>query len=258
MVPARREFNPLSPEISACAYPALAPPVSVRLTTLQPHPCPYLPDREAVNRALYTHQLSPAIYRQFMDANFRRSGRVIYQPVCAGCRACMSLRVPIEEFKPNKSQRRCLRQNRDLALEIRNPAVTDEKWRLYQRYQILRHGSEQDDRATFEEFLFISPVNSVEFNYRDRSGRLLAVGICDVCPESISTVYFFFDPSESRRGLGIFGALREIEYALDSGLKHYYLGYWVQDAPSMAYKAKFRPSEILHPDGQWRRLDKNI
>jgi len=242
-------------ELLACAYPALAPPVSVRLTTLQPHACPYLPGREAIDRAFDTHELPPDIYHEFMNANFRRSGRVIYQPICTGCRACMSLRVPVARFKPSKSQRRCRRHNQDLVVQIGFPSLTDEKWLLYQRYQLLRHGSAKDDRSTFEEFLFRSPVDSVEFDYRDASGRLLAMGFCDVCPQSLSTVYFVFDPSESRRGLGTFGALREIEYALDTGIGYYYLGFWVKDAPTMAYKAGYRPCEILHPDAQWRVLE---
>ena len=76
--------------------------------------------------------------------------------------------------------------------------------------------------------------------------------ICDVCPESLSSVYFYFDPAEARRGLGTFGAVYEIEFARARGIGHYYLGYWVAGCQAMDYKANFRPCEILHPDGVWR------
>ena len=34
-------------------------------------------------------------------------------------------------------------------------------------------------------------------------------------------------------------------------LPYAYLGYWIRDAPKMAYKSRFRPLEALGPDG-WR------
>src|SRR5581483_6440443 len=105
-------------------------------------------------------------------------------------------------------------------------------------------------------FLYDSPLPStVEFEYRDASTRLLAVGICDVCPHSLSSVYFYFDPNESRRGLGTFGALKEIEFAGNVGVPYYYLGYWVSGCGAMDYKKNFKPAEILEYDGVWRRMD---
>src|SRR4051812_3225400 len=61
-------------------YPSIPPPVPVDLWDSPPHPCPYLPGRMATMRAVMSNHVSPEIYHQFMDANFRRSGRVIYQP----------------------------------------------------------------------------------------------------------------------------------------------------------------------------------
>ena len=42
-----------------------------------------------------------------------------------------------------------------------------------------------------------------------------------------------------------------IEQARALGLPHVYLGYWVQKSRKMAYKARFKPSEILI-GGVWR------
>jgi arginine-tRNA-protein transferase len=81
---------------------------------------------------------------------------------------------------------------------------------------------------------------------------LLAVGICDVCRESLSSVYFYFDPDQASRGLGNFGAITELAYAATNKIQYWYLGYWVRGCPAMEYKANFRPHEILHPDGEWR------
>jgi leucyl-tRNA---protein transferase len=95
-------------------------------------------------------------------------------------------------------------------------------------------------------------VDTIEFAYRDAAGKLLGVGLCDVCDESLSTVYFYHDPAESRRGIGTYSALYEIEHARRLGIPYYYLGFWIAACGKMNYKATFRPSEVLHPDGVWR------
>jgi arginine-tRNA-protein transferase len=203
--------------------------------------------------------MSADAYHRFMDAGFRRSGRLVYQPVCAGCRRCVPLRVPVAAFTPSKSQRRCRRRNQDLRIESGPAEPTAEKFELYRRYTRIWHDKADDDpeedEASFESFLYDSPVDTIEFCYRDAGGRLLAVGICDVSASSLSSVYFYHEPDESRRGLGTFGALHEIDIARSWGISHYYLGYWVGGCGAMQYKSSFRPCEVLHTDGIWRSLD---
>ena len=236
-------------------YPAAPPPVKVPLVTLGDHACSYLPGRASSTRALWADQIPGDLYHRFMDAGFRRSGKLLYQPACHGCRACQPIRVVVESFRPSKSQRRCVRRNGDLAITVAEPVATDEKHDLYLRYlagRFGREGPDEEGREAFERFLYESPVETLEFAYRDAAGRLLAVGICDVCPRSLSSVYFYHEPAESRRGLGTFGALREIETAAALGIPYYYLGYWVSGCGAMEYKADFRPNEVLDPDGVWR------
>src|SRR3954471_19876615 len=115
-------------------YPAIPPPVPVDLWSSPPHPCPYLPGRMATMRAVMSNQVAPEIYHQFMDSNFRRSGRVIYQPTCAGCRQCQSLRVIVDRFRPTKSQRRCWRKNSELLVTMGSLQATEEKFGMYQKY----------------------------------------------------------------------------------------------------------------------------
>jgi arginine-tRNA-protein transferase len=225
--------------------------VKVALLTTDPHPCPYLPERVASDRALLAQQMPPALYHRFMDAGFRRSGRLIYQPVCPTCRACRPIRVPVADFRPSRSQRRTWKRNADLVISIALSQATAEKLDLYSRYVRLWHRGEEPSPESFAEFLYESPVPTIEFTYRDGSGRLLAVGLCDLCPQALSSVYFYFDPIERRRGLGTFGAMREIAYAAEAGIPDYYLGFWIEGCPSMHYKAEFAPNEVLEADGLW-------
>jgi arginine-tRNA-protein transferase len=194
----------------------------------------------------------PDLYHRFMNANFRRAGPVFYQPICRHCRACMQIRVSVSQFQPTTSHRRCSRRNQDLLIHVGQPQLTDEKLDLYRRYITRRHHAiEPTRREGLEAFLYTSPIDTIEITYRGPTNQLLAVGICDVCSHSLSSVYFYFDPNELRRGLGTFGALHEIRLAQSLNLPHYYLGYWVQGCPSMNYKSTFRPCEVLHPDGTW-------
>jgi arginyl-tRNA--protein-N-Asp/Glu arginylyltransferase len=246
----------------SCPWPSHPPPVAVPLTVLPDRPCPYLPGRVETIRGFACARVPGEVYHTFMDRAFRRSGRLFYQPVCRGCRACQPIRVPTAHFQASKSQRRVWRRNGDVTVTVTpRPRPSSEKFELYARYQQARHDRDQKDgdgdddaAAGFADFLYRSAVDTVEFAYRDGAGRLIGVGIGDLCAASLSSVYFYFEPAraENRRSLGIFSAMWEIAFAAQRNVPYYYLGYWVRDCAAMKYKASFRPHELLGPDGVWR------
>lgn len=239
-----------------CFFPALPAPLGLEVASTPPHECPYLPGRTAVSRGFRCDAVPGWAYQELMDAGFRRSGRVFYQMACPGCRACVAIRVPVRAFRPDKGQRRIWRRNGDLNVSMGPPELTAEKADLYFRYLAVRHDRRmKGDRRELEEFLYRSPTETLEMCYREPGGRLLGVGICDRTPRALSTVYFYFEPDSSRRGLGIFSSLVEIRIARSLGLTHYYLGYWVGACPKMAYKAGFHPCELLGTDGVWRPFE---
>jgi arginyl-tRNA--protein-N-Asp/Glu arginylyltransferase len=214
--------------------------------------CPYLRDRMARSEALYASRIDPAAYQELMNMGFRRSGKLVYRPACERCRECVPIRVPVVQFRSSRSQRRVWRRNADLHVALGPPHPSDEKWRIYVEYLRHRHdGTMSEDRHDFEDFLYAAVTDTLEMVYRV-DDRIVAVGIVDLCPTCLSSVYFYFDPAESRRGLGTFGALWEIEECRRRGLAYWYAGYYVQGCPSMNYKANFRPHELLGPDGIWR------
>jgi arginine-tRNA-protein transferase len=233
----------------------LPPPRQIPLITLPSHNCNYLPGRVARSRGFLAERMPAELYHAFMDVGFRRSGRLVYQPVCPACRMCRPIRVPVQTFAPSKSQKRAWKRNQDVVVSVESPPTpTQEKFDLYERYVTERHGREDDATPeAFVTFLYESPVDTLEFTYRDAAGKLIGVGICDVCPRtSLSSVYFYFDPDESKRGLGTFSAVWEIDYCRRQQIPHYYLGYWIAGCGTMQYKSDFRPHEILGEDGLWR------
>ncbi len=233
------------PGSNAAKYPVLP------LYTGPSHPCPYLPGRIAISEAVGFGRLDPAAYEVLMDLGFRRSGRVVYRMACPDCRECVPIRVPVERFELSRSQRRVFRRNDDVQVEVDRPRASDEKWRIYADYLVQRHdGAMSDDRDGFEQFLYEPATETLEMVYRVNR-RIIGVGIVDVCPGCLSSVYFYFDPAEGRRGLGTLGVLREIEECRRRGLAHWYGGYYIRDSRRMNYKASFQPYELLGADGVW-------
>lgn len=217
-----------------------------------PHPCPYLPNRESTSLFQLTKSLPPATYQRLMDSGFRRSGQMVYRPICTTCTECRPIRVPVATFEPSRSQWRAVKRNRHVDVEIDAPYPTDEKWRVYKAYLDFQHDeSMAQDREDFERFLYRSPTTTLEMTYR-LNGRVVGVGIVDLCPNCLSSVYFYFDPSEARRSLGVFSAVREIEECARRGLPYWYAGYFIRECQRMNYKAQYRPYELLGTDGVWK------
>jgi len=214
------------------------------------HPCPYLPGKIASELFALPIAFEPELYQSLMDHGFRRTDELAYRPACPACRECVPMRVPVASFALSNSQRRVLRRNEDVAVDVGPLCADDERFALFTAYQLGRHdGDMLADRDEFSRFLCESPIDSMEMTFRV-NGRLVGVGVIDVCPTSISSVYFYFDPAEARRSLGIFSCLCEIDECRRRGLRHWYPGFLVAGSRKMNYKATFRPHELLL-DGRW-------
>lgn len=226
--------------------------------TTAPLPCPYLPGR--TERKIVT-ELSgteaEALHERLSRAGFRRSHNIAYAPVCPGCQACVPIRVVSEDFTPDRTQRRILRANADLSVSEMPARATAEQFTLFQHYQKNRHADGDmaamgyyDYRAMIED----TPISTGIVEFRDAQDRLLGACLTDWLADGLSAVYSFFDTDEDKRSLGTFAVLWLIGRARSLGLPYVYLGYWVPESRKMAYKARFRPSEILI-SGAWHRLD---
>lgn len=216
------------------------------------HPCSYLPGREARMEFAFSVRLPATKYEQLLEQGFRRSGRMVYRPVCAGCRECQPIRVLASEFRPDRSMRRCWRANQDLEVRIGRPEFSVEKAELYRHYLEARHEREPGDGP--EGFLYDSPVESREIEFR-LGDRLVCVAIVDLIPAGLSAVYTYFGPDFAARGLGTFAVLWEIDFCRQRGWPYCYLGYYVRDCQKMNYKTRFVPHEIRDGDSVWRRHD---
>lgn len=220
---------------------------SLRLLLSAEHNCSYLPGRPARHLVADPLVVNNQVYSQLATLGFRRSGDHVYRPHCRGCKACLSLRIPVRAFRPNRSQRRTWNRNRDLQVRCLKPVFDFEHYQLFSRYLQARHpGGGMDDSSPESYLSFITAgwSDTLLYEFR-RGGRLLAVAIVDRLDNGLSAVYTFFDPTETARGLGTYAILWQLADARRQELEWVYLGYWVQECHKMAYKANFRPHQVF-------------
>ncbi|EPX80294.1 arginyltransferase [Litoreibacter arenae] len=235
-------------------------PIAPQFYVTAPQACPYLDKRR--ERKLFTAlqgEHANTLNNTLSKQGFRRSQNVLYRPSCADCSACLSARIRVADFKPNRSQRKCLKRNHMLEREATSPWATEEQYELFRRYLDPRHsdgGMADMDIFEFAAMIEETPVKSRVVEYWDRSGdspALIATSLTDVLDDGLSMVYSFYDPDWSRNSLGSYIILDHVRIAQEAGLPYVYLGYWVPGSPKMGYKAGFGALEIFR-GGVWQNL----
>ncbi|KAM9133296.1 arginyl-tRNA--protein transferase 1 isoform 3-T3 [Pangshura tecta] len=146
-------------------------------------------------------------------------------------------------------------------------ATFQESYQVYKRYQMAIH-KDPPDKPTisqFTRFLCDSPLEAEnppsgpDCGYGSfhqqywLDGKIIAVGVIDVLPYCVSSVYLYYDPDYTFLSLGVYSALREIAFTRQlhekaSELCYYYMGFYIHSCPKMRYKGQYRPSDLLCPE----------
>jgi arginyl-tRNA--protein-N-Asp/Glu arginylyltransferase len=223
-----------------------------------PAPCEFLPGRVWQMEYEFPTALTPALCMQRIEEGWRHFGGVLYRPRCPTCTACQSLRVDVQRFRPSRSQRRVRRANEEVVrLSIGRPSVTREKMELFDRYHeyqvTARNWPERpgNDAAGYQNAFVMRGFPRTEWTYT-LADKLVGVGYVDELPGGLSAAYFFYDPDERDRGLGCWNILSLLEVSARRGLAWLYLGYYVEEYGSLAYKSKYVPNQVRSGDGAWR------
>jgi len=228
----------------------------LKVYTTYPHACSYLEDQEATTLFVDPRQpVDQKLYSKLSVLGFRRSGNHIYRPHCAQCNACIPARIPVADFERSRAQKRTWDRNQDLRVICTDEINDDDAFDLYHRYISIRHADGDmypPDREQYQAFL-----NSVwdctrYFRFYDRA-RLVAVAVVDRLEDGLSAIYTFFDPAATRRSLGTYAILWQVEQARTAGLDYLYLGYWIRDCQKMSYKSDYRPLQ-MYTNSRWTTL----
>ncbi|KAG8435623.1 hypothetical protein GDO86_013534 [Hymenochirus boettgeri] len=155
-------------------------------------------------------------------------------------------------------------------------ASFQESYQVYKRYQTTIH-QDPPDKPTisqFTRFLCNSPLEpetrpdgppcgygSFHQQYW-LDGKIIAVGVIDILPYCVSSVYLYYDPDYAFISPGVYSALREIAFTRElqgkaADLRYYYMGFYIHSCPKMRYKGQYKPSELLCPESySWVSIEK--
>ena len=221
-------------------------------------PCSYLDQKEEQLLVFINDEepCSVAQYEILLNAGFRRSGEQIYRPHCTACKACQSIRIPVAQFLPSKSQKRIISRNKDIEVRY-SDQDKPEYFTVYQNYINQRHIDGSMYPASVEQYQNF--INSVwmtplffEFYLAD---KLIAVAVTDNMNYSLSALYTFFQPEYHNRSLGTFAILQQITHAKAIGKTYLYLGYQIDQCQKMNYKSKFLPHQRFF-EHKWQLFTK--
>ncbi len=236
-------------------------PIAPQFYVTAPQPCPYLEGR--MERKLFTslqgdgaERLNDALSKQ----GFRRSQNVVYRPSCAECSACLSARIRVADFEPNRSQRKIMSRGVDIRRQATSAWATEDQYDLFRRYLDARHadgGMADMDAFEFAAMIEETPIRTrvIQYSLPQKGGEvdLIAVTLTDVFDDGLSMVYSFYDPELDRLSLGTYAILDHIALAREAGLPYVYLGYWVPGSRKMGYKAAFSALEVFK-GGVWQDI----
>lgn len=232
----------------------------LRLFFTRPHKCSYLPEREAITSFVDPSlPISNQLHSQLSRMGFRRSGKFFYAPSCSNCQACIACRIVVNEFIPNRTLRRTLKNNCDLSQTMVATIDTREHYQVFEAYINGRHQDGDMYPATYEqymEFLGDGTESTRYLEFRAGDNKLVGCSVVDILDDGLSAIYTYFLPELEERSLGSFAILTQIELAKTASLPFVYLGYWIEECRKMSYKQRFQPLELF-VGNRWIRQDKS-
>ncbi len=212
-------------------------------------------DFRFINEEFYSSSVSPEELDALLAKGWRHFGEQFFRYNIgfyeSDIRFVIPLRIRLKNFAFSKNQRRVLRKNQDLQTVIRPVEITEEKEALFHRHKRRFKQGVPDSLYDFLSFDAARvPCEAKEICVYDGE-KLLAASFFDVGARTISGTYAMFEPSDTKRSLGIFTMLLEIEFALENEMDFYYQGYVYEGNSFYDYKKRFRATEQYDWKENW-------
>ncbi len=212
--------------------------------------CSYLEDKRSRMAYKYIENASMELNQKLVERGWRRFGNYYSRPQCHQCELCLNLRIDVKNYKFSKSAKRTFRKAEGVSYIIQFPTLSNQHINLYNKYHLhmeqkrgwpyydLKHQSYYD--------LYVNGAHNFGkeiLYFYDK--KLIGVDLIDFLDNGISSIYFYYDPDFEKLSLGRLSIYEQIVFAKEYGLEWIYLGYYVENAKSLKYKADYKPYQIL-------------
>jgi leucyl-tRNA---protein transferase len=209
-----------------------------------------------INEHFYAEHLALREWQKLLANGWRHNGQMVYRTSRdfneedGSMLHVLPLRYRLKEFDMTKSQRKIWRQNQDLTFRIIPLSITDEVNAL-----VNQHMTRFKHRVPISIYDFVSnvprsPFQSYQMEIR-KADKLIAITFIDLTRHTLSSTYAAFDLNESKRSLGNFTMLLEIELAIEMKKSYHYPGYAYHEPSSMDYKKRFKGVEYFDWWNEW-------
>ena len=221
----------------------------IEFSTL-PTDCSYLDNHFSRMQYKYIENCSSDLNNQLVQRGWRRFGNYYSRPQCENCIKCESLRIDANSFTFSRNAKRTIKKNKDTVFSIQSPTITNEHLEIYEKYHKYMEKKKgwKNYRITPGGYQELYKAGAGKFGkeilyYID--DRLVGVDLVDFLDDGISSIYFFYDPDFRNFSLGRYSIYMQIQLAKNFNLRWIYLGYYVKDCPSLNYKDRYKPYEIM-------------
>ena len=150
-------------------------------------------------------------FNNLISKGWRRFGVYFFKPSCMKCFQCIPIRIKVKDFTPSKSQKRVIKNNKDTRVVINKLNFKKQIFEIYKEHSYDRFG-QSSSIEDFKNTFFINAVPACQSEYYINN-KLVAIGFIDISSNALSSVYFIYKSEYKYLSLGIFGVIKEIEYA---------------------------------------------
>jgi arginine-tRNA-protein transferase len=194
------------------------------------------------------------------EQGYQRLFKSYIRDNCISCVACKPARIPVHDLRLSANQRDLIKRNADISVHIEFTPDIKQHFPLY-----IGHFNERYKKSSSSEVIrFITNPHKIQtiirshevMEFRDKDNRLVGASLYDRSADSLSGNKYYYDTALSKqRSLGIYMLLVLAEYCKSQNLNYLYLGSVTpHDQTAFSYKTRFRPLEIMNPDGTWQKL----
>lgn len=224
--------------------------VNIREFIASEKECGYIQEHLSLFRYFVIERCTVKFYEALLERGWRRFGHYFFVPICKDCNKCLTIRVRADEFIFTRSFKRVLKKNRNTTIEIKRPELTDRHIELYNRYHDYMHKKKGWPKSHIDSHLFSDMYckGYFEFGFELNfiiDDKIVAIGYSDILSDSISLIYFFYDPDYVDYSLGVHSVLTHILIAKNLNKSYIYPGYWIENHKSMGYKERYKPFDVL-------------